>query len=95
MNITRVSQEQKVVREGIGTLDGISNPYPQPGKIATLYDGDNVIICRAQLDRAFPGDLQTYAPGMRLDMPFCHALRIETDGQGVDVLWIAPPGEEQ
>ncbi len=82
----------QTVKVGKGYLQGVSNNSDQPGKMLTLSDGD-IILCHLTLDTAFPDriaiedGMEVTEPGVYLNLQFVTDLRVETDGQALNIYW--------
>lgn len=82
----------QIVKVGKGYLLGVSNNSDQPGKMLTLSDGDTT-LCHLALNRAFPDrialedGMEVTGPGVYLNLQFTTELRVETDGQNLDIYW--------
>ena len=77
---------ERVVKTGNGRIVGISNNKDQPGKMLTCYDGE-IVLCIFKLDKAFPRNEETHEPGMIPNVVFTRELRIETDGEALEIDW--------
>ena len=83
---------ERVLKSGNGLLYGISNNKDQPGKRLTCYDGE-IVLCIFKLDKAFPatvGEIEGIlmrVPGMIPDVVFTRELRVQTDGEALEIDW--------